>query len=444
MIKRFCLTLILCFIMIGSSAVAKSITPAEVKSYPLLNGQHFWLMEDHYLPIISIRISFTQAGAAYDPQAKSGLANMVSSLLDEGAGDLSGNDYNAALEGIATSISFNVDQDNFYIQMTTLKSHLEEAMQLLQLAITKPSFQSDAIERIRKQLQIAITRKKESPTAVAAQALNQLIYGSHPYARPLEGTLDSIANISRNDLANFAAQQFAQSNLKISVVGDVDAKDIKLLLDKLANTLPKTQAKQAALPEATFMVKHLTIQHIPMAIPQSIVLFAMPGPLRSAKDFYPTYVMNYVLGDGGFESRLMKDIRVNKGLAYTVDTSLDTDAKSGLIIGYAATRNERVDDTVESLKDDITIMHENGVTEQELKDAQNYLIRSFPLKMTKNRNLAMFLDSMQRDKLGIDFLQKRNSIVSSVTQISANQAAAKWLDPNKLAIVIVGGGTTNK
>ncbi len=399
-------------------------------------GYNPWFIEDHYLPIISIKIAFSGSGNAYDPKDKLGLANMTTALLGEGAGNMSDFAYKKRLEEIATDISFSTDEDNFYISLKTLKPNLEESLKLLNLVITQPNFKDDSVARIKKQLQISLKKSEEDPEYVAGKKFKETIFAGHPYSNPQDGTIEGIEKINRQDLLAFVKNNFTKENAVISIVGDLKEKEIVESLDKFI-TLPDKRTEHKEIPEFVFPTGGKLVS-IEKSLPQTVVIFGMQGIKRSDKDFYPAYLMNHILGGGGFESRLMDSVREKNGLAYTVYSSLDTMKHAGLFSGYVATDSSKVKKSIELVKQEINKMGKNGATQKELDDARDYLIGSFPLKMTKNENLSAFLTVMQLENLGKDFIEKRNSYMKAVTLEQIKNISAKLLNTDKMIMVVVG------
>jgi zinc protease len=407
----------------------------SVKEITTTGGFKPWVVEDHYLPIVSLKIAFTNSGTAYDPKEKPGLAYMTSSLLDEGAGGMSSLDFRKKLEELATDISFQVDEDNFYISLKTLTTNLPESLRLLNLAITKPNFDNQAIERIRGQILISLAKSEEDPEYLAARKFKQEVFINHPYSNPKLGTKEAISKITKEDLIAFVNGHFTAKNAMISIVGDVDSKLPSLLDNSLQ--LSDKQPQINTLPAVTISDKGHTI-YIDKQIPQSVVTFGMRGLKRSDKDFYPAYVLNHILGGGGFESRLMNEVREKNGLAYTIYTYLDLMQQAGLLVGYVATENSKVEKSISLIKKELNDISKNGVSETELQDAKDYLINSFPLKMSKNSDIADFLTVMQTESLGIDFMQKRDSYVKNITLSDINAEAKRLLNSDNLIFIVVG------
>jgi len=431
--KKILVLFIVVFSFFMSVAVASIPKVEEVESK---GGYKLWMIEDNYLPIVSIKLVFKNSGTAYDTEGKKGLAHMVTGLLDEGAGGISSFDYRKKLESLATTISFDVDEDNFYVNVKTLKDNLEETLKLLNLTLTKPNLKPEIIERIRNQILVIIQKKQESPQYVASKKFKEAVLGSHPYSRTKYGVPKAVRSITREDIVAYVNDNFSKENIIISVVGDVKKSKIRKLLDNHLK-LKDERKDVISLPPVKVKNEEQYIK-ISKSIPQSVVYFGSEGIKRSDKDFYPAYIMNHILGGGGFESRLMDTVREKNGLAYSVYSYLSTYNKAGLFVGYVGTDVKKVDKSIKLIKKELKKLYKDGVTEKELNDAKDYLVNSYPLKMTKNENLAAYLSVMQSENLGIDFLEKRNDYVRSVTAQQIKAAAKDLLDVGKMTFVVVG------
>ncbi|MGY8998529.1 MAG: M16 family metallopeptidase [Rhodospirillales bacterium] len=415
--------------------VASDVAAIEIKEVKSSAGVKAWLVEDHTNPIITVDFSF-RGGAALDPVGKEGLANLVSATLDEGAGDLKSQVFQKKLEDLAISLSFRFGLDSFSGSLLTLKKNQKTAFELLSLALTKPRFDAEPVERIRSQIIAGIRQKSENPQQIASQVLFAKLFPKHPYGRPSDGTEDTINVIKIADLKVFIEQRLARNNLVISIVGDITETDLKILLNKTFGALP-ANASLKAIAEVTpnAIKKTIVIQKV---IPQSIITFAQPGIKRDHPDFFPAYVMNYILGGGGFSSRLYEEVREKRGLAYSAYSYLAPFDHAGLIIGGAGTANARTGQTVKVLRDEWTKMNELGIKKQELDDAKTYLTGSYPLRFSSSGRIARILTSIQKENLGLDYIKKRNSLIKAVTLEAVNRVATKLLNPNKITMVIVG------
>ncbi len=427
------------FISLASAALflftAHMASAIEIKEVVSSKGIKAWLVEDHTNPIITVNISF-RGGSALDPVGKEGLANLISATLDEGAGDIKSQAFQQKLEDLAISLSFDSRLDSFSGSLRTLKKNQTIAFDLLRLALTKPRFDSEPVERIRNQIIANIHRQSENPRRIARRTLFSKLFPDHPYGRPSNGTEESVKIIKLADLRYFVEQRFARNNLVVSVVGDITEAGLKQQLDQTFGELPE-KASPWEVPEISPDSKKQTIV-VDKAIPQSIITFAQPGIKRDHPDFFPAYVMNYVLGGGGFESRLYEEVREKRGLAYSAYSYLAPLDHAGIIIGGAGTANARTGETVKVLSDEWAKMNKSGLTPTELKDAKTYLTGSYPLRFSSSRRIAGMMTAIQLEELGLGYIEKRNSYIEAVTLDDVNRVAAKLLDPAKITMVIVG------
>ncbi len=286
------------------AAAVLSAVPARAVSIERIvspGGIEAWLVRDHTNPIISMRFAF-RGGAALDPANRVGLANFAASTLDEGAGDIDSAAFQKKLEDLVITIRFSAGRDAFTGNLVTLSENRDTAFNLLSLALTKPRFDPEPVERIRAQILAGIRQNTENPGAIAGKTLFKTLFPSHPYGRPTNGLKDSVTAITRADLKSFTAGRLAKDNLIIGVVGDIKAETLAALLDSTFGGLPD-KAKPWALPEAEPEGAGRTIV-VEKSVPQSSIVFAEKGLKRNHPDFYAAYVMNYVFGGGGFNSRL--------------------------------------------------------------------------------------------------------------------------------------------
>ena len=419
-------------LFLAISGPAKAI---EIKEVVSPKGIKAWLVEDHANPIVTLHFVF-RGGIALDPAGKEGLANLVASTLDEGGGNLTSQKFQRKLEDKAISLGFDASRDGFSGSLRTLTRNQDTAFDLMRLAVTKPRFDSEAVERIRNQIMAGIRRNSENPQRIAAHNFYLKMFPNHPYGRPSDGSLESIRIIKLVDLKLFVSQRLALDNLIISAVGDITPGKLKTVLDQIFGVLPP-KASPWKITEIRPQSANSTVV-IEKPIPQSVILFGQAGIKRNHPDFYAAYVMNYVLGGGGFESRLYEEIREKRGLAYSAYSYLYPLDHAGLIIGGTSTANARVNETLSVLKNEWRRMSQKGLTPEELKDAKTYLTGSYALRFSSSQRIARMMTGIQLEKLGIDYIEKRNGYIQSVTLAHTNRVAAKLLDPNNLTTVIVG------
>lgn len=404
----------------------------EVKS---AGGITAWLVEDHSLPVVTMDVSF-RGGAALDPADKAGLATLASDLLDEGAGELDSQAYQGRLEDLATSIQFDASEDAMSASLRTITANLAPALDLLRLALSEPRFDDSAVVRVRGQLLAELARNAREPRYISNRVWWRNVYDGHPYARPVRGTPESIARIMTPDLHALVHDRVARDVMIIGVVGDVTADTLKTLLDTTFGPLPPHAAAGKVADVAAVANKPLLLAKLP--IPQSVVTFGQPGIKRDDRDWYAAYVVNHILGGGGFSSRLTTEVREKRGLAYSVYSELDPLQHSGVVLGGVATQNDRVAQSIDIIRAEWRRMRDAGPTQKELDDAKTYLTGSFPLSLDSTGHIAGILVAIQRDGLGIDYIDRRKTLIESVTLDDAKRAAHRLLDPDKLSFVVVG------
>jgi zinc protease len=319
-------------------------------------------------------------------------------------------------------------------QMLTLNR--EESLKLLQTAITSPHFEAKDVERIREQIVANLRLEEKDPNKAASNEWFKLAFGSHAYGRPVNGTLESAAAIAPADLHEYVKKNFARDNLNVAVVGDIGAEQLAETLDFIFGALPEKSVR-AAVPEVAWdkASKQRVVQ---MPNPQSVVQFGFEGLKRNDPDFIPAYILNYVVGGGGFSSKLMQEVREKRGLAYSVYTYLYPLDHAGIFVGGVATENKAVGQSMDLIKAELERVAEEGLSEQELRTAKDYLIGSFALRFDTSAKIAQQLLAIQQDNLGIDYIDRRNSEVEAVTAGDIKRIAKRLMEPKNLIVTVAG------
>jgi zinc protease len=424
---KYAFSLLAALMWFGS---AEALTIEKVTSP---SGIEAWLVQDHSNPIVAAHISFA-AGNAYDPEGKEGLAGMVASLLDEGAGDLDSQAFQERLDDLSMSLSFGTDPDNFTASVKTLSENRDDAFALLRLALAKPRFDADAVARVGAQTQAALQQEEQDPQTVVSRVFAAQLFPGHPYGRTI--TLDSAKRIDISDLKGWAPAHLTRDRLVIGVVGDITPAELGPLLDRTLAELPA----RSALPEIAEVAPpaHGQTRIVRRPIPQSVVSFGEQGLKRDDPDWYKAYVMNYIFGGGSFSSRLMTEVRVKRGLAYGVGTGLVPYRHAGVIEGEVATRNDKLAASLDVIKQEMRRMGSTDVTAEELSSAKTYLNGAFPLQMDSTSSIATLLTIVQREHLGIDYFDRRPALIGKVSAADVRRIAGKLLDPDAMTIVVVG------
>lgn len=415
-------------------AFAGAARAADVKALRAPRGEQVWYVSDHTLPMIAMSAAIP-AGSAYDPPGKDGLASFAADLLDEGAGTMNANAFHTALGNRAIRLSVSIERDYLVISLVTLTDNAKDAFRLLGLALSKPRFDADAIARVRAQMLASIAQDDEDPPTVAAKAFYRAYFHDHAYAHSVGGDAQTIDGITQADLKAFAAGHWTRGDLRIAVSGDVDAATLTQLLASAFGRLPATTPAPTAWPAHPGQPG---VQVVAMPVPQPTVVFGLPGLLRNDRDFIAAYVANYILGGGGFASRLTDEVRVKRGLTYDISTSLDSMKRAGLVAGEFATKQQSVYPAIAVVRDVLKNFAESGPTDKELADAKTYLTGSFPLAFSSNVGIVAELNGFQQVGLPIDYLQKRNGLIEAVTAADVRRAARRLFNPRAMTIVIAG------
>ena len=404
-------------------------------------GIEAWLVEDHSIPLMAMQFGF-KGGATQDPKGKEGLADFLTAMLDEGAGDIGSKEFQAQLDEYAIRIDFDASRDAFDGNLQTLTRNRDKAIELMHLALNKPRFGKNALERMRGQLLTGLKFAAKDPNKIASRTWFKTAYGDHPYARSVKGSQASIKSITSKDLEAYRRKIFAKDTLRIGVVGDITAKELALILDKVFGELAE-KSDLVAIPEVT-KITGSTRKVITMDNPQSVAVFGHQGIKREDKDFIPAYVLNYILGGGGFASRLMTEVREKRGLAYSVYSYLYPLDHGALFLGGVATKNEALDKSLDVITSELKRLAEKGPSATELENAKRYLTGSYPLRFDTSSKIASQLLWIQMDDLGLDYIDTRNQKVEDVTHEQIKAVAKRLIQPDQLIITIVGNPTGKK
>lgn len=416
-------------------AVIPSAYAIDIERVVSPGGVEAWLVTEPTIPLMSISFAF-RGGATQDPEGFPGVADMVSSLLDQGAGDIDAQTFQEQLRDNNVELSFSTGRDAFYGSMRTLTANRDTAFDLLRLALSEPRFDEDAVERVRARMQSRLLRELQDPNAVAGRNWSATIFGDHPYSRPVQGTVESVAAITTAELASFHERNFARDNLFVAVVGDVTADELSVLLDKVFADIPQT-SQLRPVPEAQLLARDANVV-IEMPIPQTVMRFGREGLKRDDDDFMAALVVNHILGGGSFTSRLFREVREERGLVYSVFSSLQTLDQAGIFLGGLGTRNERAGEALELIRENVERMAAEGPTLEELEKAKLFLTGSYALRFDNSGGIASQLLQIQIENLGIDYVNIRNDLVEALTIEDVQRAAQRLLGDGGLFVTMVG------
>ncbi len=401
-------------------------------------GIEAWLVEEHAVPMMAMRFAF-EGGNSQDPANKDGLANFLTAMLDEGAGDLKAREFQERMEDLSMRMSYEDTKDAFYGNFETLTANRDEAAQMLKLALTKPRFDTDAVERIRQQLLASLAYAARDPDRVAQNQWYASAFAGHPYARPATGTEATVGKISSADLEGYRSRVFAKDKLKVVAVGDITPEQLGKLLDEVFGELPD---RADLLPVSVTKPVTGGVQTVvDMNVPQSVAVFGLGAMPRKDPDFIPAFVLNQILGGGGFASKLMEEVREKRGLAYSVYTYVYPYQHASIFSGGVATRNDAMGQSLDIIRDELHKMAEDGPSQEDLDNAKSYLIGSYPLRFDTNSKIASQLLGLQMDGFGPEYVENRNKMIAAVTLDDLKRVAKRLLANDDLIVTIVGKPT---
>jgi zinc protease len=424
--------------VLGAALTALAALPlqaaTDITEITSPGGIKAWLVEEQSIPIVSVNISFA-GGAALDPEGREGLASLMAALMSEGSGERDAVAFAKAAETLAARFSFEAGRDSVYVSATMLRENMDATLALMREALAAPRFDPDAVERVRAQFISGIRSDATDPDAIAGRAFRELVFPGDAYGRPQEGTEESVAAITRDDLVAAHARLMLRDRARIGIVGNISPEEAGMMLDDLLSGLG---TDGPALPGPADVALSGGVTVVEFDAPQSVVIFAQPGINREDPDFFAAFVLNHILGGGGFSSRLTEEVREKRGLTYGVYSYLAGYERADLLMGGVASANERVAEAIAVIRAEWDRMVREGVSQEELDAAKRYLTGAYPLRFDSNASIARILVGVQEERLGIDYVKKRNDLVEAVTLEDVNRVARSLLAPEGLRFVVVG------
>jgi zinc protease len=400
------------------------------------NGLTLLVARRRALPIVTIKVT-VQAGSLWEPEGRAGLAHLTGSLLTRGTTTRTAAQIDEAIDFIGASLSSEADRDSGELDLTVLKKDLPKGLELLADVLLHPAFQEGEIARKVREIRAALRKRREDPGEVAREAFNELVFGKHPYGRPLEGTDASLAAITREDIVRFYRDHYSPDRTIVTVVGDVEPKEITAQLRALLGAWPKGTARVERAGQAAPLRDKALVKKIDRSVTQANIILGHQGIRRDNPDFYAVTVMNYILGGGGFSSRLVERIREQKGWAYDVHSYFYPGLERGAFQVGLQTKNENAGLAVGEVLRELRRIRDQGVTDRELADAKSYLTGSFPLRLDTNNKLAGLISAVEYYKLGLDYADRYRTLIGAVTREDVLRVARAYLTPERYVLVVV-------
>ena len=424
--------LILTFALLIAATAARAEIAIQNVTSP--GGITAWLVEEQSLPFMALEIRF-RGGASLEADGKRGAINLMTGLLEEGAGDMDSRAFSEAREALAATFHFRTNDDALSVSAKFLSENRDQAVALLRAALTEPLFDAQSIERVRGQVISSLQSRETDPDAIAGTTFDAMAFPDHPYGQYYGGTIDSVSALTRDDIVDAFGRVIARDRIYVAAVGDITAEDLGALLDDLFSGLPATGAPQ---PDRIDFAATPGVTVVDFDTPQSVIQFGHAGITRDDPDFFAAFVVNTILGGGNFNSRLMDELREKRGLTYGVRSYLVPMFLSESVMGYLSSSNDSAAQAVDLIRTEWQRMATEGITAKELRAAQTYLTGAYPLKFDGNGKIARIMVGMQMQGLPIDYIASRNDNINAVTLAEANRVAARIYQPDALRFVVVG------
>jgi zinc protease len=407
---------------------------ATIQQFTTPGGVSVWLVEEPSIPILSLRMAW-HGGETNDPVGQEGLTNAMVYHMNEGAGELDTQAFSKGMEELNMSFSCGSSTENVFCNASMLTDNAEDSFSMIALALTEPRFDDGPFERFQREQEVSLQTRETNARYLATRARAAALYPDHAYAR--ETSAESLAAITQDAMRAQKDLLMVKDGMMVTAVGAMSPEQLAPLIDAAIVGLP--DASEVAETDSVVLAD-ASVAPITVALPQpqSLVTFVGPAMRRENPDFYTAVVLNYTFGGGGFQSRLMQDLRVDKGLTYGVYTSVNGGEKLQTWSGGGQTKNESAGEFIAGVKENMEKMVADGMTELELSDAKAYLTGSYPLGFDSNAKIAGRMMGVRLDDLPVDFFDKRNAMIEAVTLEDVNRVAAEYLNPENFTFVVVG------
>ncbi len=439
LLKTLALTIGICSMSHTVQAETPAVvtpSPVKIQDYTSKLGISGWHVETPDIPVLTIALTFKNAGDKNDPTGLNGVAEFLSGMLDEGAGSYDSVKFKELLLEKNVRLGISQNSDSFSVTFRGTKDNIKDIFDILALILNKPRFDDDALNRVREQILTSLSQNLHSENSVAGDTFNKQAFAGHPYSQTTQDDITGTKKIKREDLVQFMKDRLTRNQLQIVSAGDIKLDDLQSKIDETLKDIPAS-GKESTVGFADLKTTG-GVTVIEMDIPQSVILFYQPGVDRSDKDFYAAYIMNSVLGDGMFKSRLWDEVRETRGLAYGISSSLQWTQHSNYIIGSTATANKDAGEVVKIIRDEWQKMKDKGADQKELEFVRDRMVGSYPLGFSSTPQIVGLMKNYLSDGLPTDFINKRNDLIRAVTLTDVNRVASTLLQPDKLSFIIVG------
>ena len=406
------------------------------KRIVLKNGMVLLLSEKHEIPMVTVSMAI-KAGSVVEPGDKPGLASLTASLLTQGTAKRTANQISREIDFIGGSLSVSGGDDYASASLRVLRKDLKTGFDLLSDVLMHPVFDQKEIDRKVKETLAAIRQQKEEPAVIAGEAFTKAVFGDHPYGTTSDDVAAFLPKLVRQDMLDFYSRRYGPNDVIIAVVGDVTEREIVSLLSEQFKGWKNAERAEIGRGKPP-VINSVVVKKLDKNITQANIAMGHVGISRENPDYYAVMIMNYILGGGGFSSRLMDNIRDNRGLAYDVHSSFSAQKDPGPFRAWMQTKSESANESIDEIFKELRRIRTEPVLEKELADAKAYLTGSFPLRMDTYGKIAGMLTSIEIYNLGLDYPRKYPGLINAVTREDILRVAKKYLDPDRMVIVVLG------
>ena len=412
-----------------------SLYALDVKRAVLENGLVILMVERHNLPVVKVSVGI-DAGSMNEPEEKAGLANLAAALLTEGTKNRTARQISEEIEFVGGNVGASGGDDYITVSLSVLKKDVDLGFELLSDIILNPLFPEKELDKKRERIKGSLKAREEDPSFIASKNFRKSVFGSHPYGRLRSGLPETLDRITRRDIADFHLKYYVPDNAVIAVVGDVTYEEVEQLIKKYFVLWKAGKHETPVIPENEDIKERKNIT-VDKDLTQASIIIGHMGVSRDNPDYYRLSVMNYILGGGGFASRLMQNIREEKGLVYDIHSFFAANKYGGRFQVGLQTKNESANTAIEEILKEIEKIRSVPVSDMELSDAKSFLTGSFPMRIETSRRIAGFLVAVEYHGLGVDYIDNYPVYINGVTKEDVLKAAKKYLDPENITIVVV-------
>lgn len=428
------LALVTASFLVFSSAVQAGV---KIQQWQTASGSEVYFVENHDLPIVDISVNFA-AGSARDSAEKSGVAGVARYLMTLGAAGMSDEKIANKMADVGAILGGDFDVDRAGFKLRTLSSEREkmQALEVFTKILQQPDFPEDVLAREKARIISGLQESATQPESISSKEFMKALYGNHPYSLDESGEVDTVAKITRDDLQNFYKQYYGAKGAVVAIIGDLTREQANAIAESISAGLPESAAVNS-IPAVTSPTQPLE-KRIAHPASQSHILLGYPGVKRGDPDLLPLYVGNYVLGGGGFVSRLTEEVREKRGLVYSVYSYFMPMAEPGPFQIGLQTKKDQAEDALKLVKETLDNFIKNGVTEAELKAAKANIIGGFPMRIDSNGKILDYLTVIGFYKLPLNYLDEYSRNVEKVTVAQIKDAFSRRVKTENFVTIIVG------